>query len=126
MGDITPFIITFLEFLNIASKRMCDNLFEGANRLLKLANLVGKQLFLGDKKRQRKIDVMYCFIQNALFAVEPFSVEELQQLTMLSRTSQDSLINELIENGIPIEISKAGRFNRYHLNLDLLEEKLEN
>ncbi len=124
-GDLTPFAITFLEFLDTASERMCDNLVEGEKRLQKLGRLAYENLFIQDKKREKKIDFIFILIQNALFASESLSVEELQTHADLSRSSVDKMIKELISDGIPIEKTKAGKFNRFQLNLDTFEEILE-
>jgi Fic family protein len=124
-GDLTPFVITFLEFLDTASGRMCDNLIEGEKRLEKLGRMAYENLFPQDRRRQKKIDFIYLLIQNALFASEPLSIEEMQAHAGISRQSVDNMIRELLLGGIPIEKTKSGKFNRFQLNLDEFQVRFE-
>ncbi len=125
-GDITPFIITFLNFLEKASWRMIENLREGVAKMMKLEVLVRKKLSDGDKQREKKKDLLFLFIRNSLFAIESFSITELQSNMECSRTTLEKLLCSLIEEGYPIIINKESKPYSYYLDIEKLEDMLEN
>jgi len=125
MGDVTPFAITFLEFLEMSSARMKENLREGAHRLERLREVIDKKLGKDDKQRERKGKLLFLLLQNALFALEPFSMQELQHYMGCSRTTLEKLISALTDEGFPVITDKKTRPHGYTLDPDRLDEALE-
>jgi len=124
-GDITPFVILFLELVKSASVRLSENLWDGYRRLVRYQELIYGELFVGDKDADKKREMILYFVQNALFAPQPFLVSELLEVTKSSRTTLDTLLKSLMEGGYPIEKIKQGKYNRYGLALDRFEEMVE-
>lgn len=124
-GDITPFIITFLEFLDKSSKRMEQNLLDGIKKMERFKILFDKKFSESDKQRDKK-RLMFLFLQNSLFAIEPFSIIELQRNMKCSRTTLEKLLNNLITEGFPIIKSNKSKPYHYELDLENLEDLLEN
>jgi Fic family protein len=124
-GDITPFVIVFLEFLHKSSVRMRKQLSEGVQRLGRFQENITKNLFLEDSQRQRKSDVLFILVQNALFGMESLLAAELQEALGCSRSSMDNTVNQLIQQGYPIVKSKDGWYNRYSIDIDALEQMID-
>lgn len=124
-GDITSFIITFLELLNMAAERMYQNLKEGFEKLNRFNSII-ERLHKHDKLKKKKDNLLLIFIQNSLFAVEPLKISELQEIMNCSRATIENLISMLIEEGFPIEKSRGeGRYILYHLNIEAFEEMFD-
>jgi Fic family protein len=58
-GDITPFIITFLEFLDKSTERMLQNLNEGIIIFERLFDLIKKKLNDSDKQKEKKLKYQF-------------------------------------------------------------------
>lgn len=125
-GDVTPFVLMFLEFLNIASERMSENLFEGLKRLDHFEQTIKESLFIGDKLRDKKSTILSLFIQNGLFAAEPFLISELCKHMSCSRSTLEKLLNSLINDGYPIFKIKDGKYLRYGIEINKFEEMIDN
>jgi Fic family protein len=125
-GDITPFVITFLEFLDKSSDRMKHNLQERYEKMRIFKRLIDSKLADDDKQRGKKSDLMFLFLQNSFFSIESFSIAELQNNMECSRTTLEKLLSDLVNEGYPIIISKESKPYKYHLDLEKLEEIFEN
>ncbi len=126
-GDITPFVIIFLEFIRDAAKRMYENLSEGYHKLLKYQAIIKNNLFKNDGKKinDKKKNLLSLFVQNSLFALEPFLVQEIVDLMKISRQSADALINVLTDSGYPIIKTKDGKWNRFLFDLDQFDDIID-
>jgi DNA-binding MarR family transcriptional regulator len=104
---------------------MRKQLSEGVQRLGRFQENITKNLFLEDSQRQRKSDVLFILVQNALFGMESLLAAELQEALGCSRSSMDNTVNQLIQQGYPIVKSKDGWYNRYSIDIDALEQMID-
>lgn len=118
MGDITPFIITFLDMVNQAITSLMNKISDGCEKLEHFTRVL-HTLNLTD----RKTSFVYLFIQQALFATEePFTILDISQISQLSVPVCRKTIRELIDQGIPIVTGIAGRTKLYTIDLDKFDE----
>lgn len=127
MGDITPFVITFLEFIREAAKYLCRSLGEGDKRLGKYCERIESE---GKLKKSGKTDkknekMLFLFVQNALFAAQPFTIEELTENMECGKSSTLDTLDRLAKSGAPIVESKDGRKKTYTLDLERFDDYLD-
>lgn len=115
-GEITSFILTFLELLTKAA----NDLF------IKLEDLNGRLAFYLDilsniNLKGKKENLLFVLCQNKLFADKPIRIKELAEVSKMSRTTIRKLLNELCEDDLAVQ-TKHGREIVYTANLSKLEE----
>lgn len=114
MGDLTPFIITFLDMINQAITSLMNKISDGCEKLEHFTQVLST-LNLTDRKNL----FVYLFIQQALFATEePFTILDISQISQLSVQICRKTIKELTNQGIPIIIGSAGHTKLYTIDLD--------
>lgn len=116
-GDITPFIIQFLELILEEEKELVDDLDK---RLMNLKFFENKMKKLSLPLTNQKI--MYVLIQNALFADEGLSVTQLSKIVKKSYSTVKRAIDELDEMNL-IRKAVSGKSNLYEIDLNVLAEK---
>ncbi len=123
-GDITPFVIGFLEFVRQSAEYICNSLQEGETRL----DSYLKQIYREDfekKYGQHSSLLMNYFVQNALFAPAPFTIDELSELMGRSRVWMSGVIKKIIELGMPIVKGKDGKKVTYSLDLHEFDNMID-
>lgn len=117
-GDITPFILTFLNIILTAAIDLHDHLDDSMQRLNYYHDLEMKTSLSKKEK-----EVIYIFIQNAMFSFDPLDKATLCQATSLGTTTINNILNDLIKvKMIPIKVRKDKTKNVYSLNLDEFEK----
>lgn len=119
-GDLTPFVIMFLERINFAVEDLKDKLLDGYNKLEYFQELLENCKTL----KQEHNNVLFVLIQDALFCTEGVTRRELSNNLDISYQTVTNELENLREIGITIEQRKVGRPIAYYIELDELEKYL--
>lgn len=119
MGDVTPFVITFLEILREAMEQLKNALNERNTQFLSGMELIEKNAILG-AERYYKLSTM--LLQASLFAELGIKTQELMEMLDISRTTLKDRLKALEKRGYILS-HKEGRVVYYKLNIDALESK---
>ena len=126
-GDVTPFVLSFLSFIDSAAESVITQLNDGLLKLNFYNDGIARIKFSNEDKPNKvkdKKEILWYFIQNALFFDEGFTLEELMRYSKRSRTTVSKLVHSLIEdNGIPLQISE-NKPKIYKIDLDAFDEYL--
>lgn len=118
-GDLTPFIISFLEIIEKSVDSITKKVNEGIKNLNYYENILEKKLEIS-KQSSIEYELLYLFIQNQLFTNFRFDTSTLATLLGKSSNTVKRRIKKLSENGFPIDIEKIGKKYIYKLKLDRL------
>lgn len=110
-GDITPFVITFLELIYQSIAEM-ETVLADKFRQLKFYDRAIDRLELNGNLK----DMIFIMVQNTLFGEDGMTVEELAEEMQLSVPSIRNYIRELDSD--LLVISNEGRRKLYDINLD--------
>ena len=114
-GDLTPFIIMFLNIVLESFENLYDALEKRKNLLDKYSDII-----MNNKKIQREIkDFAFVLIQASLFSDEGITKKELGAELNLSPSTVDKRLAELRKMNMLIE-DKSGRAAKYLIDLDSL------
>lgn len=114
-GDLTPFIIMFLNIVLESFENLYDALEKRKNLLDKYSDII-----MNNKKIQREIkDFAFVLIQASLFSDEGITKKELGAELNLSPSTVDKRLAALRKMNMLIE-DKSGRAAKYLINLDSL------
>lgn len=123
-GDITPFVTTFIDFIEQAAEYISGSLLDGIKKLSAYGNVIEKMKFSENAALNDSIKrALQIFIQNALFTNEPFVMDDLKLYLERSRNVIIDIIKHMTEFGLPITFSKDSRKITYRLDLDAFDEK---
>lgn len=114
-GDITPFLIYFLEMLQTAITNIYEKLYEKREKLIHYTEII-ETLFPKDLIHK----ILSVLLQNALFGEIGISIHELSVVCDCS----DSTIRKYMKqfnNGKMLRITQDGKLLRYDLDLDTLD-----
>lgn len=123
-GDITPFVISFLSFIEKAAGSVQENLNTGVAQLnyyesMILQNINNMMECKNDREIKNVYSILILFVQNALFADSPFTQNELAGYAEISATTLRKEIRRLKETiGVPIIIEEGKRPIHYRIDLD--------
>ena len=115
-GDITPFILSFLEILLEAVTNLCERL---TDKNEKFAYYMEQIQTLS--KDQTTYTIMQILIQNTLFGFQGISVSELSNICGYSESTVRNTLKLLGEQNL-LRTSKDGRKLLYDLDLNMLGE----
>jgi len=115
-GDLTYFIIRFLEIIEKSLIDLNETLIERKNKL----DLFSGKIDLLSGKDDIKKQVMDMLLKNTLFGEEGLSVYELEELTDYGLTKIREVIKILDEEKL-LRIGKEGRKMLYDFDLDQLK-----
>ncbi|WP_051280462.1 Fic family protein [Anaerovorax odorimutans] len=120
-GDITPFVIMFLEMIDRAIDNLSTKINEGYEKLNFYHDLI-KKSSLEEKEKK----VLFYLIQNSLFSNDPLCRKELANMLKCSYPTAKTILNLLIKNGAPI-FEKTEDHNKkvYLLDLDTVSDYLK-
>jgi Fic family protein len=114
-GDITPFVLTFMEIINDSIDEILDKVQGGTELLNKYSDMIKEYDINNEQKR-----LLFYLVQNALFSIMPFTAQELAILMEKNPQTIKRNINRLIQSGYPIVLEKDGHKNTYRIDLNLL------
>lgn len=115
-GDITPFILSFLEILLEAVTNLCDRLTDKNEKLSYYMQQI--QSLSTD---QTTYAIMTVLIQNTLYGFKGISVAELSHICEYSESTVRNILKKLDEQQL-LRTSKDGRKLLYDLDLDVLND----
>ena len=118
-GDVTPFILMFLEMLEHAAASVFTRLDEGMEVLYYYNGLVGKI------KNADERNVIFFLIQNKLFASERFDIQNIANLLDCSYGKAKKILEGLIKEGVPIKRKKPSRKYLFSVDLNDISDYLE-
>lgn len=118
-GDLTPFVITFLEILVKSIEGLCESLVERRQKLVYYMN-IGEKIAGSDKKFWGVISVL---IQNTLFGDEGLGVQDIYNICDgdIGETKIRNCILVLKSKEL-ILVTKSGRRELYDINTKKLAE----
>lgn len=118
-GDLTAFVITFLDILVKSIEGLCESL-ENRRNQLEYYIKIGDKVVGDDKKLFNVVSIL---IQNTLFGDEGIGIEEIYQICRenIGKTKIRNCISLLKEKGILI-IKKEGRKELFDIDTKRLAE----
>lgn len=121
-GDITPFVISFLSFIEKAAESVREQLTIGISQINYYQSMILQNINMMECKTDREIknthSLLMLFVQNALFADDPFTITDLANYANMSETTLRKELTKLTDVvGIPIIIEKGKR--PIHMKIDL-------
>ena len=118
-GDLTAFVITFLDILVKSIKGLCESLDERYQQLNYYMEIAEK--IAGDDKRL--LNVIYILIQNTLFGDHGIGIQEIYDICEgnVGKTKIRNSISILKNRGI-ILVTKDGKKELYDINTSKLIE----
>lgn len=111
-GDLTPFIIMFLEIIYDSIKNLYQTLEERAEQLNYYHSIINKH-FSDDETTE---NIMFVLTQNALFGTEPISANELASIINKSYTTVNNRLKQLSP------FLRQEYTHKYDADLDALNE----
>lgn len=128
-GDLTIFVIKFLEILSKSLEELCEALDERRNKLDFFGGISNK-IANGDEKKD---SILFVLVQNTLFGEEGLSVDELHDIinarkynvSNVGKSKLRAVLKELEEKDL-IYITKDGRKNLYDINLNTMSNFVNN
>lgn len=121
LGDITPFILMFLERVAEAASQVYDQLADAVNALSHYRVCLQKL----EEQDDDMMRVFWLIIQNQLFALERLDIKKMEPYLNFSYGKINQKIGKLIEKGVPIIKERKGRSYRYSIDMDDLDHYLE-
>ncbi|WP_164914286.1 Fic family protein [Aminipila luticellarii] len=123
-GDITPFVIMFLEMIDRAIDNLSNKINDGFEKLKFYLELIN-QAFTNSKENLMR-DILFCLIQNSLFSNDALGRNELAVMLERSYPTIKGTLNALIKSGAPIYEKTEERNKKvYTLDLDKVGEYLK-
>lgn len=124
-GDLTPFVIMFLEMIDNAIDNLSSKINDGFEKLEFYTLLMQKSF--ADQKEKLIGDTLFYLIQNALFSNDSLGRKELSEILKRSYPTVTEILRLLIKDGAPIYEKTEGRNRKvYFLDLDKTGEYLKN
>lgn len=115
-GDLTPFIISFLDILSKELESLNNSVIEKIN----IINRYSKVIEVMEKKDKKKQNIIFVIFQETLFGEAGIDVSSLVEFTETSKYKVTQVLKEyddmLIKN-------KIGRKKYYSFDLDAVDEK---
>ncbi|MDO5547729.1 MAG: Fic family protein [Eubacteriales bacterium] len=115
-GDITPFILMFLEIIEETMSQLAEALEERCHDFRFYTNCMSQDELLSNEKY---IKVAFLLIQAALFSADGISNRELQQYAEISYKTLRNRLDKIAEKGL-LRSNKVGKEKFYQLDLDVL------
>lgn len=122
-GDLTPFVLTFLDILVDTVKSSGAIIQEKKEKLDFYLTILGSNLEkLGIKEKESHQILLSILIQNALFSSKGITMDELTDHLMKSKASIKNILKFFNDKSVEIFVEKMGRRNCYRINLESLEK----
>ena len=110
-GDVTPFIIIFLNFVKEAMADLNNTLSSKIEEMEYYNNRI-KQFVINERHR----DVLFFLLQNTLFGEKGLFVDDLARIAGVSVSAMRNYISAINED--MLEVSRDGNRKCYNMNLD--------
>ena len=115
-GDLTPFIISFLDILSKELESLNNSIIKRINIINRYSKVIGVM----EKKDKQKQNIIFVIFQETLFGEAGIDVSSLVEFTETSKYKVTQVLKEyddmLIKN-------KIGRKKYYSFDLDAVDEK---
>jgi Fic family protein len=118
-GDITPFILMFLDVIEKSEINLIEKISEAFDKLKYYRNMLDQKTFQGFGNLQKNI--LFILIQNALFGDDGMNIDELTHECKKGKTVIRQSIKALQESHIPIIAAKSGKKLLYSIDLEQFE-----
>lgn len=116
-GDLTPFVIQFLEFIAEAIENLCVTMEGKLEQFEFYVNKIDK--YADDNEPIAKL--LFVLLQNALFEDEGISIGELAQAARMGESTVRNWLKKMPEE--IMTISQSSKMKHYSVNLDVLGAK---
>lgn len=116
-GDMTPFVIFMVNIISQSANEIYSNLKSNNDKLIYYNNKNTK-MSKSYKNKEFESELMYIFIQNALFTSDSLDIATLVNETEKSANTIKKAIGHLMSLKVPIDITTKGNKKLYKLNLD--------
>lgn len=120
-GDITPFVLMFLEMLVESENSIIEKLEHGIERLKFYLQLLDK---LDEKYHKVQVDMIFILVQNKLFGSDDLDITELASELELNEGTTRKYFDELLKTPMKDVVYKRRQGHKYCYYIDL--DKLEN
>lgn len=110
-GDITPFVLIFLDFILQALEHLNATLAEKIEQMTFYYEKI-----MTVSKEHKLLDVLFALMQNSLFGEEGMTVEILAEALSVSAPTIRNYINNI--NDEMLKVSKIGHKNAFDINLE--------
>jgi Fic family protein len=118
-GDITPFILMFLDVIEDSLISLIEKLSEAVEKLKFYINIL---LYLSNLFSTLQREIINMLIQNALFADEGMDIDELTKECEKGNTLVRQQITELQKKSVPIIKVKSRKKLLYSIDLEQFEQ----
>lgn len=118
LGDCTPFILMFLNMLNIAADSLIEQIGEGRQKLEYYQHMLLKKM----GRNSKMSDLAFVLIQSNLFYTDELTVKQLAETFEVSVQTMNQRLKQAQNIGLPLKIEKKGRHYFYSLDLEEFEE----
>ena len=115
-GDLTPFVIGFLELIEESIENLCSTLEARGEKLKFYHDKLEKYA----EQNKHLSSIMYILLQNSLFADEGISINDIAKIVNLGSSTVRACIKQIPED--ILMISQSGRMHIYDVNLDRVAE----
>ncbi len=125
-GDLTPFLLWFLEAVEESAKNIYEKITELADTLGYYRWILNEKVpkVVHDKKA---VDLLYLLIQNKLFEDKGLAISELAYYLKVSSPTVRNKLVHLSNLGFPIlSARESGRTLLYSIDLESFEMSIEN
>ncbi len=119
-GDITPFVIMFLDIIEVSFQQLHYALQKRLDKFDYYSECISKLPYAKDTKTEKIYNYL---IQAGLFSENGISTKELLELMEISRNTLDGRIKRIKEDGLLKVICLHG-INYYSLDIEKLDEYL--
>ncbi len=113
-GDLTPFVIGFLEFIEESIENLCSTIEARAEKLKFYMEKIKK---FADENNPL-CNIMFILVQNSLFADEGISIQSMADIVKVSSSTVRAWIKQIPEE--MLIISQSSRMKTYSINLDVM------
>jgi len=127
-GDLTPFVIAFLEILLSAAQRVEEQVREGNDKLIYYESRLNslKSLLFGGKEKdvETKKGLLFVFVQAALFSDEDnyFDISTLKAYSEVGLAKTRRLVHEMITSDrLPIMKRTSGNAHVFRLDINAFD-----
>ena len=114
LGDLTPFIIMFLNIILESFENLYDALEKRQNQLLKYSKIIADKSSLSKELG----DFAFILVQSALFADEGITKKQLGNALNISPSTVDKRLGKLRQMGLLLE--ESGKPSKYSIDLNKL------
>ena len=120
-GDLTPFILMFLDILKISMEQLISGLEKRKNQLEYYRVLLGKFAQSKEIVNENVVRMLFVLIQAELFSERGISTQELLEFLEISRSTLKKFMEEVDNYGL-IKKVKRGNRNFFAIQLEELEK----